>query len=103
MVTSGTAVGTLPIPVRAGHTFVSWFTAQTGGSQKNANVTVHGHTSYWARWAPVARPGFNVTVTNFLGQPGLIDPKAFYHLPTRSKTPADTGEIKSGYGMYGLV
>ena len=36
----GTPMGALPTPTRSGHTFAGWFTAQTGGTQVNANTAV---------------------------------------------------------------
>jgi len=59
-VQSGSAVGTLPTPTRAGHTFVGWFTAATGGTQVNANTVVNGHVTYFARWTALPA-SFTVT------------------------------------------
>ena len=49
--------GTLPVPTRAGFTFVGWFTQQTGGSQVFASTAVpSSNVTYWARWGVVAQP-----------------------------------------------
>ena len=53
--------GTLPTPVRAGHTFAGWYTKATGGSPLNAQTTVkvaEDHTIY-ARWTPI---GYTLTI-----------------------------------------
>ena len=59
-VRSSSAVGTLPTPTRAGHTFVGWFTAVTGGTQVNANTVVRGNITYFARWITSPLPPQNV-------------------------------------------
>ena len=51
-VTSGQTYGALPTPMRTGHTFDGWYTAQTGGTLVTASTTVTqtaAHTLY-ARW-----------------------------------------------------
>jgi len=51
----GLAVGTLPIPTRAGYAFAGWFTAQTGGMQINANTIINSNITCWARWNPIVQ------------------------------------------------
>lgn len=46
----GTAIGALPTPSRAGHTFLGWFTAATGGTQVYASTTVSSGATYYAHW-----------------------------------------------------
>ena len=54
-VTYDTAVGTLPMPVRAGFTFAGWFTAATGGTQYTATTpyTTAGAMTLHAQWGHI--------------------------------------------------
>ena len=47
----GTALGTLPIPTRAGYTFTGWYTATSGGSLISTATTVSDDATYYAYWA----------------------------------------------------
>ena len=49
-VESGEAVGTLPAPEWAGHTFDGWFTAVNGGTQISESTTVSDDVTYYAHW-----------------------------------------------------
>ncbi len=44
------AIGTLPTPEWAGHTFDGWFTAVSGGTQISASTTVSEDVTYYAHW-----------------------------------------------------
>ena len=46
----GDAVGTLPIPTRAGYTFNGWYTSASGGTKISASTTVSADTTYYAHW-----------------------------------------------------
>ena len=46
----GTALGTLPIPTRAGYTFTGWYTAASGGSLISTTTTVSDDVTYYAHW-----------------------------------------------------
>jgi len=90
----GTGVGTLPVPTRAGHTFVGWFTAQTGGNQITANTVVNNNVTYWARWNVIS---FTVT---FNPNGGTVTPT------TRSvNTGAQVGALptptRAGFAFVG--
>ena len=52
-VVSGQAIGTLPTPTRANHTFVGWFTAESGGTQVVATTIVSANITLHARWTPI--------------------------------------------------
>jgi uncharacterized repeat protein (TIGR02543 family) len=45
-----TAIGTLPTPTRAGHTFDGWYTAATGGTRITDSTKVTTNVTYWAHW-----------------------------------------------------
>lgn len=47
----GIALGTLPIPTRAGYTFTGWYTAASGGSLISTATTVSADATYYAHWA----------------------------------------------------
>jgi uncharacterized repeat protein (TIGR02543 family) len=66
-VNSGQAIGTLPTPTRANHTFTGWFTAATGGTRVTATTVVNANITLHARWvsnAPtritINRPASNI-------------------------------------------
>jgi len=43
-----------PDPSRFGHTFLGWFTAQSGGQQVTPSTMIHGSSvEFWAQWAPL--------------------------------------------------
>jgi uncharacterized repeat protein (TIGR02543 family) len=46
----GYALTKLPTPVRAGHTFLGWFTAKARGTQVTTATMVTGDATYWAHW-----------------------------------------------------
>ena len=56
-VNSGRAVGTLPTPTRAGHSFAGWWTAASGNNaiRIDSNRIITANITFFARW--------NVTVT----------------------------------------
>jgi len=64
-INTGTPVGALPMPSRAGFAFVGWFNtaAASGGTQIFANTVIHGNGTMWARWQQqvVANPVVNIT------------------------------------------
>ena len=54
-VTYGSTYGTLPVPVYSGHSFIGWFTAQTGGSIVTSSTTVEitSTQTLYAQWDEV--------------------------------------------------
>ena len=73
----GTQLGSLPTPSRAGHMFLGWFTAATGGTQVYASTTVSSSATYYAHWqangggtTPPAPASFTVS---FDGNGGSVD------------------------------
>ena len=46
----GIALGTLPVPTRAGYTFAGWYTAVSGGSLVSTATTVTADVTYYAHW-----------------------------------------------------
>ena len=54
-VTSGSAYGVLPVPVRDGYEFLGWFTASLGGSAVTADTVVGRTYMHWlyAQWSKV--------------------------------------------------
>lgn len=58
--THGSALGTLPTPIRAStaeysYTFAGWFTAASGGTQISSTTTVTGNVTYYAHWTATKR------------------------------------------------
>ena len=49
-VEKGTAVGTLPVPVREGYAFGGWWTAKTKGAKISPSTKVTKDATYFARW-----------------------------------------------------
>ena len=49
----GSALGTLPTPIRTGYTFLGWFTAASGGTQVTAStvITQASDVTYYAHWS----------------------------------------------------
>ena len=52
-------------PVKIGHTFVDWFTAETGGSVFDFNAPVTVNTTIHARWTVQEEPAITWTATPF--------------------------------------
>ena len=46
----GYKVGTLPIPTRAGHDFLGWFTDPTDGTEVNATTIINSDITFHAHW-----------------------------------------------------
>ena len=67
-VVNGNQVGALPIPSRANHTFIGWFStsATTGGVERTSTFVVASDITFWARWrtnSPTIRnPLANATI-----------------------------------------
>ena len=51
-VTSGAAVGALPMLTRKGYELVGWFTAAEGGTAVTASTVVTANVTYYAQWMP---------------------------------------------------
>lgn len=49
----GSALGTLPTPIRTGYTFLGWFTAASGGTQVTDSTVITESTdvTYYAHWS----------------------------------------------------
>lgn len=95
--TAGQVIGPIPTPLRAGHNFEGWFTAETGGIAVTNNTIVPlENTTYFARWSvnPLLTPfsnanstiqagtGFTTgnpfTTPHFSSHTGLVDVRFFY-------------------------
>ena len=46
----GSAVGTLPKPVKKGSVFLGWYTSKTGGSKITSKTVVKKEVTYYAHW-----------------------------------------------------
>ena len=88
-VLNGTAVGALPVPVRANYAFQGWFTASGGGSQITKDTKVEANTTYYAHWM-FAGPSFIVTFDANGGNGGVEvtveSGAAIGDLPTPTRT-----------------
>ena len=49
----GSALGTLPSPVREGYTFDGWYTSISGYGQVNSSTIVTGSATYYAHWTKI--------------------------------------------------
>ncbi len=49
----GATVGTLPAPVKSGHTFDGWFTAINGGTMISSDTTASRDATYYAHWTEI--------------------------------------------------
>ena len=50
-IVDGEELGTLPVPTRANHRFIGWFTQASGGMQASNTTLIAGDTTLHARWA----------------------------------------------------
>lgn len=50
LVENGTAIGTLPIPVRNGYRFDGWFTSADGGTEVTASTVINSDLPVFAHW-----------------------------------------------------
>lgn len=58
-VKEGEALGTLPIPVREGWSFVGWYTAETGGERVEKTTPATGSMTLYARWERIFQLRFD--------------------------------------------
>ena len=56
-VSTGSAVGSLPVSARNGFSFDGWFTAENGGAQISASTVVSASVVYYAHWTEIAGGG----------------------------------------------
>jgi len=90
---AGNRLGTLPTPVRNGHIFAGWFTAQTGGVQVNVNTVVNNNVTYWARW----NTRVTLNVNGGTGAPNFIDVPSGQAIGNGLPTPTRAGHIFVGW------
>ena len=89
----GQAYGDLPVPTKAGYTFVGWFTAASGGTQVTADTVVTAvanHTLY-AQWSAM---GYTANWNSGTGYAIAVN---------RTSSPyanAPTGTLNSGEAIY---
>ncbi len=74
---TGSAIGTLPVPVREGYNFTGWFTAADGGTQYTASAVVNDSITLYAQWQVKQYSlswnnctGCNITVTRVASPSG---------------------------------
>jgi uncharacterized repeat protein (TIGR02543 family) len=91
----GAAVGTLPTPVRTGHTFSGWFTAASGGTPINTATTVTANTTYYAHWT------INTYTITLNAQGGFVSPtttpRTYGAVVGTLSTPTRTGYVFEGW------
>jgi len=56
LVARGKAVGTLPVPVKAGYVHKGWFTKKSGGSKITAKTKVTKDVTWYAQWTVAKYP-----------------------------------------------
>lgn len=95
-VTFGSAYGTLPIPTKAGYSFVGWYTQASGGTLVNAstNVSIASNHTLYAHWEPGK---FTVTFDANGGQTPTSN-KIVTYLTTYGALPEPT---RVGYTFVG--
>ena len=81
----GHALGALPVPSYAGHTFQGWFTARTGGSPITESTTVSASGTYYAQWAEAA-----------------VSERVLYPDGTAEATPVEKFDLAASYDGYVL-
>ena len=52
-VTSGSAIGTLPVPTRSGYTFDGWYTSSSGGAKISLSTVITSNVTYYAHWVVI--------------------------------------------------
>jgi uncharacterized repeat protein (TIGR02543 family) len=97
-VTNGSTYGTLATVSRTGHTFMGWFTTQTGGVQRTSASTVTRTTDHtlWARWTANT---YNVNLNHQGGTFNINNVTATFGspLPTLPSLPSRSGFFFGGY------
>jgi uncharacterized repeat protein (TIGR02543 family) len=64
----GAAIGTLPVPTRAGYTFSGWYTLASGGVQYTDTLIITADLALYAHWTIISYTvSFNVNGGNALG------------------------------------
>lgn len=75
-VSTGSAIGTLPYPIRDGYIFDGWYTASSGGTMINSDTTVSGNTTYYAHWSSEYEDlgtGFYASIKNINAGLGVVN------------------------------
>lgn len=102
----GDAYGSLATTSRAGHTFLGWFTAASGGSEVTSTTTVSTSTTHtlYAQWA-VIRTAAATSIDGIIGlaQSGASQPG--YYVDRNSSLVGGTGSITTStrYSMVPVV
>ena len=105
-VTFGATYGTLPTPVKTGHTFGGWYTGTGGTGTKvfsSSAVTITANQTLYARWTA------NTYTVTFNAQGGTVSPATktvtfgatYGTLPTPAKTGHSFGGWYTGTGGTG--
>ena len=98
----GGTYGSLPVPTKAQHTFVGWYTSASGGSVVNSSTTVtnvNAHTLYaqwvansWSEWTDTLPAG--VSSANY-----TIETRTEYRYRSRETTSSSSSSM-SGWTCY---
>ena len=84
---SGSAVGELPVPVRTGYAFMGWFTAAEDGVEITAATVVASSVTYYAHWEV---NHYTVTFNANGGEGEMFDQQMAYGEPTPLSAAAFT-------------
>ena len=90
---SGTAIGTLPTPIRSGYTFGGWYTDNTYATQVTPTTTFNQTTSIVAKWIE------NITIT-YNADGGTVSPNSVTIIPNTAIGTLPI-PIKPGYDFVG--
>ena len=91
-VSNGSAIGTLPTPVRSGYTFNGWYTVASGGTMISASTVVTGNATYYAQWVE----------TEYVNYGLYPDSDVSITMPTEMATVYD-GYLYNNGGVIGTI
>ncbi len=100
-VKEGNSIGTLPSATKDYCDLIGWFTAQTGGTQVNANYTVTANTTLYAQWKDKPASAWT-PVSKVPDGVKIVDSKWVY-TQTKSSSTVESGYtlISTSYGAWG--
>ena len=79
MLPYGTAVGTLPTPVRSGYIFDGWYTTADGGRSISALTVITGEVTYYAHWTEISSDNFILSGAFTADKARQMHGAAFYY------------------------
>jgi uncharacterized repeat protein (TIGR02543 family) len=93
----GSAIGTLPTPVRTGYSFLGWYPSQAGSARVTKNTKIVKEVSFFARWQPRIYSVRLAANGGKLGTASMLSVKRS-HDSTLGKLPTP---VRAGYSFQG--